>query len=100
MCFDGFGQFELDEGALQVVLRVLDFEIDISCQVICEETDAKLKRQEPDRIEKILIISGGQKVACLGEIALQDRRADFRVEADRLPVFSFLPQWIAPGPHT
>ena len=51
MRFDGFRQFELDEGALQIMLRVFDLEINISRQIVREEADTQLKSQESDRIK-------------------------------------------------
>ena len=93
--FDGFGQFELNQGTLQIMLRMLHFEINISIQIIGKETDAQFKGQQPDLIKEIIIIGLGQEVAGLGKIALQNGRANFWLELDGFPILCFLSERVA-----
>src|SRR5574342_616929 len=90
MRLDGFGQLELNERALQVVFRIFHFEVDIPRDVIGKEAQTQFKGEQTNRIVQERVIGVGQEGAGLGEVTFQNRRANFRVEANRLPILRVL----------
>ncbi len=73
MSFDGFGQFELDERAMQVVTGIFHFKIYIACQMVGEETQPQFERDQTDGVEHVVVIGCREEGAGLGEITFQDR---------------------------
>src|SRR6266511_1431389 len=81
------------------MFRMFHFEVDITRQIIGEETHTQFKSDQTYRIKKIVVIGLGEKVTRLGEVTCQNCLANYRLETNRFPLLSFLSEWVASGTH-
>ena len=92
-------ELELHERALQVVLLVPRLEIHVAREVVREEADAELERQDADRVEHVGVVFVREKVFRVGHVAAVNRREKLRVENDGMQVARVFSRGIAAGTH-
>ena len=78
----GAQQGELVAGARKVVAFVVGAEIDAAEEVVGEETDRKLQRDDLRRGRQQGFFLGREKSGGGGEVALGERGGEFRILAD------------------
>lgn len=93
--FDATAELNLNACAMQVLSIVFRLEIDISREIIREETEGQFVGDEAGRIVDVLFVEICERAFAVLLVAIEQGEAEIDVEIDFREVCAFFSGWIA-----